>query len=500
MTELLVLASRTVRSTSGATVAVASAATFLALVVFTTPLATLPATTAALGSGPEGQAWILSSMSIGLGVALLSSGAVADDLGRRRALVLGSAVLMVSSVVCASSPTTAVLVAGRIGAGVGGAALIAAGLGLIGHAHPAGTPEARRAGGIWGAALGAGIAIGPLLATGAQELAGWESAYWLEALLAVVLGLVARALLEESRAERPRPVDLPGVVLLAAGVGVLLTGLVEARGGPTRPLVIVLVVGGLALLGIWLRVEHRRAAPMIDPELFRSPPFLAATLGALATGAGIIATTSFLLTVMARGLGVGAVTAAVVLLAWSATGVVTSLLARRLPASTSGRTQLAVGLVVVAVGQLMLLGATPDSSPWRYVPGLLLAGITSGVVNSALGREAVASVPPERAAMGSGANNTARYVGAAIGTTVVAVVATRPELPTGPVGLLQGFDTAVVVATAISVLGAVAVFACRPRRSRRPSEAGGRAPQQADSGDGQGSARRDPGPPQAAVP
>ena len=331
------LAFRTVRSSSGATVAVASAATFLALIAFTTPLATLPTTAAALGSGPEGQAWILSSMSIGLGVALLPGGAVADDLGRRRALVLGSAVLVVSSVVCALAPTTAVLVAGRIGAGVGGAALVAAGLGLIGHAFPAGSPEARRASGVWGASLGAGIAVGPLLATGAQELGGWAASYWLEALLAVVLGVVARVVLDESRAERPRPVDGPGVVLLAAGVGVLLTGLVEARGGPTRPLVIVLVLGGLVLLGIWLVVEHRRDAPMIDPELFRSPPFLAATLGALATGAGIIATTSFLLTVMSRGLGAAPVIGAVVLLAWSATGVVTSLLARRLPVSMSGR-------------------------------------------------------------------------------------------------------------------------------------------------------------------
>ncbi|MEU7817539.1 MFS transporter [Pseudonocardia sp. NPDC049154] len=97
------------RHTDRATVAVASAATFLCLVAFTTPLATLPATASALGSGPEGQAWILSSMSIGLGVALLASGAVADDLGRRRALVSGSAMLAAASLTCAVVPTTAVL-------------------------------------------------------------------------------------------------------------------------------------------------------------------------------------------------------------------------------------------------------------------------------------------------------------------------------------------------------------------------------------------------------
>ncbi|GAA4554927.1 MFS transporter [Pseudonocardia xishanensis] len=455
------------RQTDRATVIVASAATFLALIAFTTPLATLPATASALDSGPEGQAWILSSMSIGLGIALLASGAIADDLGRRRALVLGSVVLAAASVVCAVAPTTVVLVAGRIAAGVGGAALIAAGLGLIGHTFPAGSPEARRVSGVWGAALGAGIAVGPLLAAGATHFGGWTASYWAEAVLAVALALVARFLLAESRAERPRPVDIPGVVLFAAAIGALLTGLVEARTGPTHPLVLVLVFGGLGLFAVWLVVEHRRPFPMIDPELFRSPPFLAALIGAFATGAGIIATTSFLLTVMARGLGASSVLAAVVLLAWSGTGVITSLLARRLPTIWSGRMQLATGLVVVAVGQLLLLGATPESSPWRYLPGLLLAGATSGVVNAALGREAVASAPRGRSAMGSGANNTARYVGSAIGTTVVAIIATRPGLPSGPAGLLQGFDAANLVATGFTAAGALAVFACHPRGRAR---------------------------------
>ena len=133
MTEPELLASRDVTSPR-ATLSVAAAATFLALVVFTTPLATLPSTATALAAGPEAQAWILSSMSIGLGVALLPTGALADDLGRRRVLVLGAVVLAVASVLCALAPGTGVLVAGRILAGVGGAALVAAGLGLIGHA------------------------------------------------------------------------------------------------------------------------------------------------------------------------------------------------------------------------------------------------------------------------------------------------------------------------------------------------------------------------------
>jgi hypothetical protein len=187
---------------------------------------------------------------------------------------------------------------------------------------------------------------------------------------------------------------------------------------------------------------------------------------------GIIATTSFLPTVVERGLGSTAVVGALLLLAWSATSVVTAILARRLPAAWSGRLLLAGGLLVVAAGQLLLLGLHPDDAPLTLVPGLVVAGAASGVVNAALGREAVASVPPGRGAMGGGANNTARYVGSAIGTTVVAVVATRPSLGGGAAALVAGWDDALPIAIAFSLLGSAAVAACRPRRVRTPVTTG----------------------------
>jgi Na+/melibiose symporter-like transporter len=231
---------------------------------------------------------------------------------------------------------------------------------------------------------------GRLLAAAASQLGGWQAAYWPEAVLAAVLAVALPVLLTESRAEHTRPLDVPGVVLLAAGIGALLAGLVEARNGPTRPIVLVSVIAGLILLGTWFTVEHRRRDPMIDPALFRSPQFLAATLGALATGAGTTSTISFLFTVISKGLGRTSVAAALFVLVCSATSVAASLLSRRLPASWNGRIQLGIGLLIVAVGQVLLLGATPDSSLEHYVPGLLIAGVASGVVNAALGREAVA--------------------------------------------------------------------------------------------------------------
>src|ERR1700754_1856169 len=112
-----------------------------------------------------------------------------------------------------------------------------------------------------------------------------------------------------------------------------------------------------------------------------------------------------------------------------------------------------VGLLVVAAGQLALYGA---GSFARLLPGLVIAGVGSGVLNATLGRQAVASVPAGRAGMGSGANNTARYAGSGIGVAVIALVATRP----GVSGLLEGWNQALLVSAAFSVLGALAVLVC----------------------------------------
>ena len=84
---------------------------------------------------------------------------------------------------------------------------------------------------------------------------------------------------------------------------------------------------------------------------------------------------------------------------------------------------LAVLLIVVALGQLLGYGLGAGSSPWRLVPSMVIAGVATGLLNALLGREAVASVGADRAAMGSGANNTARYLGAAVGITLFVVIA-----------------------------------------------------------------------------
>src|SRR5215212_1207316 len=462
------------RPDPGGTLAVAAAGTLLVLVAFTTPLTTLAGTAAGLDAGPGAQAWVLSSMSLGAAAGLLSSGAIGDDYGRRRTFLAGALVLAGSSALCALAPNALVLVLARVLQGLGGAAVLACGLGLIGYAFPEGQARAR-ATGVWGAALGAGVAVGPILAAGLDAVGGWRLPYAVTALAAAALAVAGRALLSESRAARARPVDVAGTLLIGLGLAALMAGLIEGRTGWNQLTVITLLALGLALVVAFVAVERRIAHPMLDLALLRRPDFLGATVAALASGAGVLALMSLVPTVLERGLDKGAVLAAVVLLAWSATSVVAALGARWLPVRMSPRAQLVAGLVGCAAGQFALVDLTPGSSIGRLLPGLLVAGAANGVLNAALGRQAVASVPADRTAMGSGANNTARYVGSGIGITIVTVLLTRSGAAPGAVGLLSGWNVAVLVTAGFSLLGALVVLLARERTAKPEPDPSGLA-------------------------
>jgi len=165
--------------------------------------------------------------------------------------------------------------------------------------------------------------------------------------------------------------------------------------------------------------------------------------------------------VLQRGLGESLLSATLLVAVWSAVSTLTALSVRLVP-GVDGRVLLALALAVCALGlgAYAVLGA--GASGARLLPGLVVLGIGYGAANAALGREAVAHVPLAKAGMGSGANNTARYLGAAVGVTVVVLV-----VGAGPQDdLLAGWDRAALGGAVLTLLGAVLVALIRPRPAR----------------------------------
>jgi hypothetical protein len=355
-----------------------------------------------------------------------------------------------------------VFVAGRLVEGVGGAAVLACSLGLLAQVFPLG-PERARAAAVWGAAIGAGTGVGGLAAVVLDGDSGWRATHAATALVALVLAVAARLMLPESaRRARPR-VDVAGPVLLVAAVTCLLVGLVAPRSGAGATTTAALLAAG-GVLGVGFVVaEARGRAPMVDLALFRVRGFDAALLGALVTGVATVGLMSFLATVLQRALGESLLAVTVLVLVWSAVATGTAVGLRWLP-GVDGRLLLAAGLAVSAAGLAGLAVLDAGGSGARLLPGLVVLGVGYGGVNAALGREAVAHVPPERAGMGSGANNTARYLGAALGVTLVVLLVTAGAPAGTAAGLVAGWDTAALAAAGLSVAGAGAVLALRPAR------------------------------------
>ncbi|MQA85042.1 MAG: MFS transporter [Streptosporangiales bacterium] len=443
-----------IRSTVGA-------ATMLVLVVFTTVITTATETARSFHASIAWQTWALGGMSLGLAGALLTAGALADAFGRRRVFVISSVALAVSTALGAASPSMLVFVAARILQGAAGAGVVASGLGLIGHAFPPG-PSRAHATGIWGAMLAGGIAIGPILGAGLAAAFGWRSAYGLEALGAAVLAGAGHKLLPESRGKaRPRRIDPPGALTMLIAMACLTAGLTSGRSGWTSPTTVILLAAGLAALAAFAWIEVVRPDPMLDLGLLRRPLFLVSIGGAAVTGLATVALMSYAPTLIEQGLHRSAPAAGGILAVWSVTSMLVAMQAHRLPARVDARGRLIAGLLLSASGSAALTGLAIQSSWWRLVPGLLLAGIGSGPANAALARLAVESVPRASMALGGGANNTARYLGSALGIALlVAVVASGGA---GQAGLIHGWNRAALLAALLNVAGAILAAACRER-------------------------------------
>jgi MFS family permease len=273
------------------TLTVAAFATLLVLAVFSAPVTTVGETARSLHAGVAGQTWTLSAMSLGLATALLPVGAIADELGRRRVLVWSAGLLAVANAVAAAAPTIAVLVGARVLQGIAGAGIVAASLAAIGHAFPTGRARTH-ATAAWGAAVGGGIALGPVSAAALAAPLGWRSGYWAQAIAAAALVPAARRI-TESRATARQRRDLPGIATLGAGMALLTAGLVEGRSDWTSAATLGLLAGGALLLAAFAALEARRAAPMIDLRLFGEPLFVASIVGALFTGLAVIGLMSY---------------------------------------------------------------------------------------------------------------------------------------------------------------------------------------------------------------
>ncbi len=425
------------------TLVLISIATFMLLLDITVVNVALPDIQRDLNASLSSLQWVVDAYSLTLAAFLLTAGSLGDRLGRRRVFSFGFGIFTFASFLCgiAGDPTLLNLARGL--QGVGGAAMFATSLALIGQEFHG--KDRATAFGVWGATIGGAVAIGPLVGGLITEHLGWEWIFFVN----VPIGALAIALTERKlanvAAQDPAPIDLPGLAAFSLGLFLLIFGLIRGNPEGWGSGVIVASLGGAAaLLVAFVAIEARSAHPMLDLTLFRKPAFNGVSAVAFGLSAGMFALFLYLTIYMQGVLDYSPLETGLRFLPLTVLSFVASPIAGKLSDRVPIRVLLGVGLGTVGLGLYLMHGLSPDSPVSDLLPGFIIAGIGIGTANPGIGQAAIAVVPVEKAGMGSGINTTFRQVGiatgvASLGAIFQSQVASKLSelLPNGPHGLAE---------------------------------------------------------------
>jgi EmrB/QacA subfamily drug resistance transporter len=390
-------------------------ATFMLLIDITIVNVALPDIAKALGSTFSDLQWVIDAYALGLAALLLTWGATSDRLGRRFIFVVGLAIFSAASLCCALSGSPLMLNLARAVQGAGGAAMFATSLALLASAFHG--RERGTAVGIWGATIGAAVAIGPLVGGVLTENVGWESIFYINIPIGVGAIYIALTKVAESKDPNAGPPDWPGLVTFSVGLFLLIFALV--RGNPEgwgSALIVAFLIGAGVLLVLFVVVEARVRHPMFDLGLFRVPTFTGASIVAFALSASLFSLFLYITLYIQNSLGYSPLKAGLRFLPLSLISFFVAPIAGRLSARVPIKALMGTGMLLVGLALLLMRGLTASSGWTSLLAGFIVSGVGVGLVNAPLASTAVSVVPPQRAGMGSGINSTFRQVGIATGT------------------------------------------------------------------------------------
>ncbi len=438
----------------------------------------LPSIGAGLHVGTRGLEWTVDAYTLVLAALLISSGALADRLGRRRVFRLGLAVFGAASVACALAPTIGVLVAARVLQGVGGSMLSPVALAIVVNVITE-PKERARAIGVWAAVFGVSMAAGPLVGGALVSGAGWRSVFWINVPVVAVALVLTGLFVPESRAERPRRLDAPGQLLLTIVVGCSVALLIEGPHigwtSPTASVGYVVVTVAAAAFG-W--VESRRAEPLVDPRLLGRPPFVAAVVAAVVVFVALSATLLLNTLYLQHARGLSPVAVGVVTLPMAVAATVCAPLSGMLVGRFGPRPALTLAGGFLTAGGLCLVGIGNHTDLRSLSLAYLLVGTGFGFANAPITNTAVSALPPARAGVAGGITSTARQLGSALGVALAGgILADTPPAQLArasrPGWLLVAGCGLLVLVTA--TVAPTAGGGLRRGRTARVSGGGGRA-------------------------
>ena len=375
--------------------------------------------------------WAVDSYILVFAALLFTWGVLGDRYGRKRILVVGLIVFGLSSAACAFASTPQMLIGFRAVMGIGGAAVLPTTLAIITVVFP--PHERGRAIGTWAGAVGAAVALGPVLGGALLQnpqwfapLTGnaWGSVFLINVPI-VTVGLFAIwRVVPETRNPDGRKLDVLGLVLSIVGLVLLVYGIIHAS--ETRTWIDAMVLGpivaGIAVIALFLYLEYRSDHPSFDVSLFRNRGYaisIAAVSLSFFALTGITFTLPFYLQILR---GFDTLTAGLCFIPFAVGQLLSAPRSATTVARFGYRAVMTSGLVIVAFALTALVFVQIDTPLWLLLGGFFLFGLGIGLVIAPASTVMQNVLPLARAGAGSAVQNTVRQVGGALGVAIVGTV------------------------------------------------------------------------------
>ncbi|MDN5798146.1 MAG: MFS transporter [Intrasporangium sp.] len=396
--------------------------------------------------------WMNAIYALVFAGLILTSGRLGDLYGRRRLLLIGLVLFGVASLFAGSADSGAVLVAARFVQGLGAAAIFPSTLSTINAMFT--RRDRSIAFAVYGAMIGGMAALGPLVGGWLATDFTWRWAFWLNLPFVVIAAVGTLLLVPETRdVLARRGLDLLGVLLASVGMASIVFGLIESstygwvrqESGALSP-VIVTLVAGLLLIGVFVLVEQRRARAgrvvLVDLGLFRLPTLRYGAIAALVVALGEFGLLFTLPLLLQGAMGYDALGTGWLMVALAAGTFVISGMTPRLTERFGQRAVVRAGLLLeaVAVGGLALV---LPADGWVIAGLLFVYGTGVGLATAQLTSVMLSQVPVAQSGEASGLQSTVRQLGSALGVALLGGLLIG-NLGTGLAGSLS--DTSMPVA------------------------------------------------------
>ena len=412
----------------------------------------LPSIQTDLGLSEANLQWIVNAYTLVFGGFLLLGGRAGDLIGRKRLFLGGIVVFTVASLLNGFAVNEGMLIGSRALQGLGAAFISPAALSIISTTFEEGAERARALG-VWAAIAIGGAAFGLVLGGLLTQLLSWPWIFFVNVPVGIVTFALALRLIPESRDEHAhRSFDVAGAVSVTGGLMSLVYAIVKAEtAGWGSATTIGFFTLSAVLLASFVVIELRSKAPLVRLSIFRVRSLLTANVVMLLVASGVFAMFFFNTLYIQRVLGYGPLEAGLAILPFTAGVMLSAGLASQFAPRVGVRPVAALGMVLSAIGMLLLVRLPVDGTYVADVlPSLIVTSLGMGAVFMPLTLIATTGLEDQDQGLASGLFNTSQQIGGALGLAILSTLAASKTASAG--GATDAGGAAFVVAGLVTML------------------------------------------------